>query len=101
MAQDTSGPDAASLISCYYYYGVGGCLLENLRPSVREFKARMMVESDQTENLDINVGLREGWIMSPWLVYLFCTPPSPHMAASLLSHSYVLLAPSDFVSQSN
>ena len=53
-------------------YGVGGKLLKAVQSFYIDSRACVRVENDVSEWFPVNVGLRQGCVMSPWLfnVYL-------------------------------
>ena len=57
-------------------YGVGGKLLKAVQSFYIDSRACVRVENDVSEWFPINVGLRHGCVMSPWLfnvdVYGWC-----------------------------
>ena len=52
-------------------YGVSGRLLNGLQRFYDDTKARVGKESGNSEWFSVNVGLRQGGVMSPWLVNLY------------------------------
>ncbi len=52
-------------------YGVGGQLLKGIQVFHREANARVRVGEEFTESFAVEVGVRQGCVMSPWLFNIF------------------------------
>ena len=52
-------------------YGVGGKLLKAVQSFYVDSRARVQVGNDVSELFPVNVGLRPGCVMSPWLFNLY------------------------------
>ena len=52
-------------------YGVGGKLLNAVQSFYKDSRARVRVGNDVSEWFPINVGLRQGCVMSPWLFNVY------------------------------
>ena len=52
-------------------YGVGGCVLRGIQSFYVGSSACVRVGSDLSERFEVNVGLRQGCVMSPWLFNVF------------------------------
>ena len=53
-------------------YGVGGKLLTAVHCFYVDSRACVRVGMDASELLTVNVGLRQGCVMSPCCLYIFC-----------------------------
>ena len=51
--------------------GVGGKLLKVVQSFLRDGKACVQVGMDWSEWFSVNVGLRQGYLMSPWLFNVY------------------------------
>ncbi len=63
--------DREALWSVLKIYGVGGQLLEGIQASYREVNACVRVGGKFSESLAVEVGVRQGCVMSPWLFNIF------------------------------
>ena len=52
-------------------YGVGGCVLRGIQSFYDGSSACVRVGSDLSESFEVNVGLRQGCVMSPWLFNVY------------------------------
>ncbi|MCP3679958.1 MAG: hypothetical protein GY782_06675, partial [Gammaproteobacteria bacterium] len=52
-------------------YGVTGRLLEAVKSLYEGAKGAVRVEYEQSEFFDLNVGLKQGCVMSPWLFNIY------------------------------
>ena len=52
-------------------YGVGGKLLKAVRSVYADSRACVRVGNDVSEWFPVNVGLRQGFLMSPWLFNVY------------------------------
>ena len=52
-------------------YGVGGCVLRGVQSFYDGSSACVRVGSDLSESFEVNVGLRQGCVMSPWLFNVY------------------------------
>ena len=52
-------------------YGVGGKLLKAVQSFYVDSRARVRVRNDVSELFPVNVGLRQGCVMSPWLFNVY------------------------------
>ena len=52
-------------------YGVGGNLLKAVQSFYVDSRACVRVGNDVSEWFPVNVGLREGCVMSPWLFKIY------------------------------
>ncbi len=48
-------------------YGVGGQLLEGIRSFYKNASASVLVKGELSESFSVEVGVRQGCVMSPWL----------------------------------
>ena len=52
-------------------YGVGGKLLKAVQSFYVDSRACIQVGNDVSEWFQVNIGLRQGWVMSPWLFNVY------------------------------
>ncbi len=52
-------------------YGVGGQLMERIKASYREANACVKVDGELSDSFAVGVGVRQGCIMSLWLLNIF------------------------------
>ncbi len=52
-------------------YNVNGKLLEAVKSSYDDDRAAFRVENGQSAFFDLNVGLKQGCVMSPWLFNVY------------------------------
>ena len=52
-------------------YGVGGCVLREIQSFYVGSSAPVRVGSDLSESFEVNVGFRQGCMMSPWLFNVY------------------------------
>ena len=52
-------------------YGVGGCVLRGIQSFYVGSRACVRVGKDLSEGFEVNVGLRQGCVMSPWLFNVY------------------------------
>ncbi len=52
-------------------YGVGGQLLKGIQAFYREANTCARVGGEFSENFEVEVGVRQGCVMSPWLFNIF------------------------------
>ncbi len=52
-------------------YGVGGKLLSAIKSFYEEVSARVKIRGETSEHFEINVGLRQGCVMLPWLFNIY------------------------------
>ncbi len=52
-------------------YGVGGKLLEGVRSFYENAKASVRVNGELSESFNVEVGVRQGCMMSPWLFSIY------------------------------
>ena len=63
--------DREALWQVLRIYGVGGCVLGGIQSFYVGSSACVRVGSDLSESFEVNVGLRQGCVMSPWLFNVF------------------------------
>ncbi len=52
-------------------YGVGGQLLKGIQAFYREANACVRMEGEFSESFAVEMGVRQGCVMSPWLLNIF------------------------------
>ncbi len=52
-------------------YGVGGKLLEGVRSFYENASASVQVNGELSESFNVEVGVRQGCVMSPWLFNIY------------------------------
>ncbi len=52
-------------------YGVGGQLLEGVRSFYENASASVRVNGEFSVSFKVAVGVRQGWVMSPWLFTIY------------------------------
>ncbi len=52
-------------------YGVGGKLLGAIKSFYEEASVSVKISGETSEHFEIKVGLRQGWVMSPWLFNIY------------------------------
>ena len=52
-------------------YGVGGCVLKGIQSFYAGSRACVRVGSEMSDSFEVNVGLRQGCVMSPWLFNVY------------------------------
>ncbi len=63
--------DKEALWSVLRIYGVGGQLLKGIQAFYKEANACIRVGGEFSESFAGEVGVRQGWVMSPWLFNIF------------------------------
>ncbi|MEL7302040.1 MAG: reverse transcriptase domain-containing protein, partial [Pseudomonadota bacterium] len=51
--------------------GVGGCVLKGIQSFYAGSRACVRVGSEMSDSFEVNVGLRQGCVMSPWLFNVY------------------------------
>ncbi len=54
-----------------YVYGVGERLLEGIKSFYENASAFVLVDRECSESFNVEVGLRQGCVMSPWLFNIY------------------------------
>ena len=65
------GVDPEGLWECLRMYGIGGRLLEAVKSFYRGSTAKVRVNGNCRESFEVAVVLRQGCVMSPWLLNKF------------------------------
>ncbi len=60
--------DREALWSVLYIYGVGGQLLKGIQTFYGEANACVRVRGEFSESFAVEVGVRQGCVMSPWYI---------------------------------
>ena len=63
--------DRAALWSVLQVYGIGGGLLRAVKSFYENSRACVRVGKEQSDWFEVNVGLRQGCVMSPWLFNVY------------------------------
>ncbi len=63
--------DREALLNVLKIYGVGGQLLKGIQAFYREANACVKMEGKYSESFAVEVGVRQGCVMSPWLFNIF------------------------------
>ena len=63
--------DREALWTVLRMYGIGGRLLEGVKSFYRNSRACVRVGNSVSDWFSVNVGLRQGCVMSPWLFNIF------------------------------
>ena len=63
--------DREALWNVLRVYGVGGQLLEGIKAFYRNASACVRVDGEVSESFSVEVGVRQGCVMSPWLFNVF------------------------------
>ncbi len=64
-------------------YGIGGQLLEGIRSFYENASASVQVNGELSESFNIEVGVRQGCVMSPWLFNIYMDGCVREMKAKL------------------
>ena len=63
--------DREALWNVLKIYGVGGQLMEGIKAFYREASACVKVDGELSDSFAVEVGVRQGCVMSPWLFNIF------------------------------
>ena len=73
-------------------YGVGGKLLKAVQSFYVDSMACVRVGNDESEWFPVNVGLRQGCVMSPWLFNAYMDGVVPEVNVRVLGNGLELLS---------
>ena len=77
---------------CYGVYGVGGKLLKAVQSFYVDSRACVRVGNDVSEWFPVNVGLRKGCVMSPWLFNVYMDGVVQEVNVRVLGNGLELLS---------
>ncbi len=77
--------DREAIWSVLKIYGVGGQLLKGIQALYREANARVRVGVKSSESSVVEVGVRQGCVMSPWLFNIFMDECMREMRCKVLN----------------